>query len=360
MKITIVGAGNIGTQFAVFCAEKGHKVTIYTSKPEKIANELTIVNENNVITHRGKIVLATNEPAKAFNFCDLIFVTMPAPLMDFCAKQILPNIKSNVKICLVPGSGGGECAFKKCIEKGAIIFGLQRVPSVARLEEYGKTVKATGYRNKLFVGSLPQKYAIDCSKLIQDIFDITTQPLPNYLNLTLVPSNPILHTTRLRTLFKDYKFGHIYERIPLFYQNWDNESSELLLKCDNEVQMICRKLTDFDLTFVKSLQEHYESYSAETLTAKLTNIESLKGLESPQIKLGEHKFLPDFNSRYFTADFPYGLSILIQIAEMLEVNATYMKETMNWYKSLIKETTEFKYTNYNIRSYLDFYKFYSQ
>ena len=35
MKITIVGAGNIGTQFAVHCAQKGHEVTIYTSNCEK-------------------------------------------------------------------------------------------------------------------------------------------------------------------------------------------------------------------------------------------------------------------------------------------------------------------------------------
>lgn len=36
MKITIVGAGNVGTQLAVHCAEKGHRVTIYSSKPNRI------------------------------------------------------------------------------------------------------------------------------------------------------------------------------------------------------------------------------------------------------------------------------------------------------------------------------------
>ena len=37
MNVTIVGAGNVGTQFATHCAEKGNKVTIYSSKPEKSA-----------------------------------------------------------------------------------------------------------------------------------------------------------------------------------------------------------------------------------------------------------------------------------------------------------------------------------
>lgn len=36
MKVTIVGGGNIGTQFAVHFAEQGHEVRIYTSKPKNL------------------------------------------------------------------------------------------------------------------------------------------------------------------------------------------------------------------------------------------------------------------------------------------------------------------------------------
>ena len=43
MKITIVGGGNIGTQFAVHCAEKGHNVTVYTSTPKLFKKRLNIV-----------------------------------------------------------------------------------------------------------------------------------------------------------------------------------------------------------------------------------------------------------------------------------------------------------------------------
>lgn len=51
MNITIVGAGNIGTQFAVHCAEKHHKVIVYGSKPDKIGKELCIVNESGNTIH---------------------------------------------------------------------------------------------------------------------------------------------------------------------------------------------------------------------------------------------------------------------------------------------------------------------
>ena len=203
MNITIVGAGNVGTQFAVHCAEKGHKVTIYGSKPEKIYKELTIINENDEVIHRGTIERSTNSEKEAFSNADLIFVTMPATLMKFNASKIEPFSRPGMKICIVPGTGGGECAFRGCIEKGATVFGVQRVPSVARLVEYGKTVRAVGYRGEMIVAAIPNKETKVCCEIIESIVDIKTSPLPNYLNITLTPSNPILHTTRLKNLYSD-------------------------------------------------------------------------------------------------------------------------------------------------------------
>ncbi len=242
MNISIVGAGNIGTQFAVHCAEKGHRVTVFGSRPNEISKEIRIVGENNEIIHSATIYNSTNEEENAFRDARLVFVTVPAYCMSDIAKKIEPFANCDMNICLVPGTGGGECAFKTCVEKGATIFGLQRVPSVARLIEYGKTVRAIGYRDELFVASLPAKNVSFCANVIESIFDIKCTAMPNYLNLTLTPSNPILHTTRLKKLFEDYEDDYIYERVPLFYEEWDDESSELLFACDSEVQELCKAI----------------------------------------------------------------------------------------------------------------------
>ena len=124
MNITIVGAGNVGTQFAVHCAEKGHEVTIYGSKPEKISRKLTVVDENDEDIHKGTIAKATNSEEESFSNADLIFVTMPATLMKSNAAKIEPFARPGMKICIAPGTGGGECAFRRCIEKGATVFGV--------------------------------------------------------------------------------------------------------------------------------------------------------------------------------------------------------------------------------------------
>lgn len=354
MKITIVGAGNIGTQFAVHCAQKGHEVTIYTSNCEKIQNKLFIVDENNQIVKQGEIRRATNDLKLAFDEAELIFITIPSFAMETLAQKIFPYVK-NAYIGLIPGTGGGECCFAKFIEKNCTIFGLQRVPSVARLVEYGKSVKAIGYRDCLKIATIPKTRKID--KIVEDIFDIPCDILPNYLNITLTPSNPILHTTRLYSLFKNFNQSP-YDYVPLFYEEWSDETSEILFKCDDEHQNICQKLSMFDLSGVKSLKIHYESDTPQKLTQKIRSIQGFKGLKSPTIEQ-DGKYIPDFNSRYFTADFPYGLSIIKQIANFVDVETKNIDIVLNWYKTKQPTIKEFNYSNYNINNLKEFIEFYN-
>lgn len=340
-----------------FTAQK--RGTIFGSKPEKISRELTIINENDGVIHRGTIEKVTNSEAEAFSNPDLIFVTMPATLMKSNAAKIEPFARPGMKICIAPGTGGGECAFRGCIKKRATVFGVLRVPSVARLVEYGKTVRAVGYRGEMFVAALPNSETVECSKLIESILDIKTSPLPNYLNITLTPSNPILHTTRLRNLYGDYHEGVVYDSVPLFYEDWNNETSELLLACDDEVQKLCRALNCFDLSYVKSLRVHYESPTADAMTKKISSIVGFKGLTSPTVKVGGG-YIPDYTSRYFTADFSYGLAILMQIAEFVGIDVPNMKETLDWYYDLVGKRDEYRFSDYGINSYKEFIEFYSK
>jgi len=358
--ISIIGAGNIGTQFAVHCAEKGFNVKVYTKNYKKFSQKISIVNENGDVTNEGAISLATDNPQKAFSDADLIFVTVPAFCFESVASEIEPYVQNGAYIGLIPGSGGGECAFKNFIEKGCVLFGLQRVPSVARLVEYGSKVKAVGYRENLYASSIPNKYTTEVCEIIENIFDIKCNPLPNYLNCTLIPSNPILHTTRLKTIFKDYKEGIVYDYIPLFYEEWDNETSELLLKCDAEVQQMCLNLKNFDLSFVKSLKEHYESPTAQALTDKIKSIKAFKKIKTPFIELDSGKYIPDLDSRYFTADFNFGLVILKQIASFLNIEVPNMTNVLDWYLKIKPQHNTFDYNKYGITNIDKFMQFYEQ
>ncbi len=359
MKITIVGGGNIGTQFAVHCAEKGNSVIVFTSKPEIFEKHLIIVDEDDNIIHEGDITCATNDPIVAFRDTELILITLPSTMMENIAETIYEYSNTNTIIGVVPGNGGSECAFKKCIERGNIFFGIERVPAIARLIKKGAKVRSIGYRDELHVASLPRMYAEKCAEIVGCIFNKKCSVIPNYLNLTMTPSNPILHTTRLRSLFEDWNKNITYEHVPLFYEEWDDKSSELLISCDEEVQDICRALPDMMLEYVVSLKIHYESPTIKDMTAKISSIKAFMGLKTPTEEI-HGGLVPDLHSRYFIADFSYGLAIIQQIARFAKVSTPNIDATMEWYRKISIEKEEFQYSKYGINSLKDFKEFYLQ
>lgn len=357
VKAAVVGGGNVGTQFAVHLAAKGFETYLYTSKPQLFSHTLTIVDENGTERLHGEVA-ATSDPREAFEGAEIIFVTVPAFMAEETAKTVCPFVGRGTKVGLVPGTGGMEFAFSETLGRGGVLFGLQRVPSVARLKEYGKTVCASGYREKLCLASIPSTECRVCCELVTYIFDMPCEALPNYLAVTMTPSNPILHTSRLYSLFREYREGTIYTHVPLFYEEWTDASSELLFACDGEVQAICAAFPEFDLSDVRSLRLHYESETPQQLTAKITSIASFRGIETP-MRAVEGGYIPDFSSRYFTADFPFGLSILRQIALFAGVKTPCLDKIYKWYAALAHDPVHFSYEKYGIYSRDDFVRFYS-
>ncbi len=356
-KIAVIGGGNIGTQFACICAAKGFSVNILSSQPNQFNNTLIIVDEfENTIY--GKINRVSSHMEDIITNCNIVFVTHPAFNLKSIADQILPYITKETIICVLPGTGGAEFSFRECIKAGATLIGLQRVPSVARLEQYGNKVRCEGLRNELFMASIPACADNDFADFLSFLWDIPCTILPNYLCVTLTPSNPLLHTTRLKTLFSDYENGLIYDRNPLFYGEWDDNSSELLIACDNELQEMILLLDKLDLHYVRPLTHHYDSNSPQAMTRKIQSIKSLHRIYSPMIKI-ESGWIPDFTSRYFTADFPYGLAIIEELADLIGYNATNIRKTMNWYRSTTGDLNRLELSKYGIHNIEDIYFLYT-
>ena len=357
MKISIVGGGNIGTQFAVHCAHKGHEVTMYTSAPELFDRHLSIVDENGKVTLEADIKAAVSDPEKAFREAEAVLITVPAMVMKETAETIYRHSEHIPMIGVVPGNGGSECAFRKCMDRGDVFFGIERVPAIARLVKKGSIVRSVGYRNELHVAAIPAKESEKCAAFVESIFDIKTRVIPEYLNQTMTPSNPVLHTSRLYSLFKDWHEGVSYDRLPLFYEEWDDASSEMLFACDEEVQKICRELKGYELKYVKSLKEHYEAPTVEAMTAKISSIPAFKGIQTPAVKT-EGGYIPDLNSRYFTADFSYGLSIIKQLGSFAKADTPVIDMLLGWYRSISDDRNAFRYEDYGIGSLEELEVFY--
>lgn len=329
MNIAIVGGGNMGTLMAAEFAHQGHNIKIYSRRPNDWSDTIEVYGRDDKLLFYSSNIMICSELDKAVRGVDMICITTPASTFDEFAKRLEPLVNEGQTLFVVPGSGGAEFAFYNLIQKGMILLGMQRVHSISRLKSYGQSVYMLGRKEELHIGTIPA-YAVDRYKeIVENLFSIKTDTLPNYLNVTLTPSNPILHTARLYALFHAQPRDYEYADNPLFYEEWDDESSEVLLNFNDELMQICDKLP-LDVLGVISLRIYYESDSIESMTAKIRNMEELKGLGSPMCKSG-NGWKVDWNSRYFTADFPFGLKILIDIAKLFDVETPEMNKVWKWY-----------------------------
>lgn len=335
-KVTVIGAGNIGTLMAAEIAVRGYDVCLYAHSKENISGELSVFDADDALLYSTKLKKVTDKLETALEEADFVFVTYPSFMLSGLCEQMLPLIRKEAAVCIVPGSGGAEFAFKPLIDKGVTLCGLQRVHSIARLKQKGKSVYMLGRKDSVQLGAIPSRKTAELSQLVGNMLSMPCEALENYLSVTLTPSNPILHTTRLYSMFRDWHEGVYYpENIP-FYESWTDNSSRELFACDEELQEICKALSPLDLSAVRSLKLHYESDTPEKLTAKIKSIKAFRGILSP-MKETKNGFIPDLESRYFTADFPYGLKVLIEFGKATGIDTPNMNKVWSWYLSLSPE-----------------------
>lgn len=368
MNICIVGGGNIGTLLAGELSFKGNKINILTSNPQKWNKIITVYNTNKETIFSGKINLATNDAQRAIDGCELILLTIPAFLFERQLNKIRQYVYKDTMIAAFPGTGGKEFVFRKIMGEKGIFFGLQRVHSISRLKEYGNSVYMTGRKDSVTVGSLDKKYLDKCAVLLENILDMSCYKVENYLNVTLTPSNPILHTTRLYSMFKS-SLSKTYKI--KFYEEWNNEASEMLFGCDNELQLLCNSLKEINLENVISLKKHYNANTIQEFTDKIQSIKAFKGIEAPMVK-NKEIYSVDWKSRYFEEDFPYGLCIVKGFCEIMKLNTPYIDSILYWYEKEQKleyyKNRQFKGKdlkslnipqNFGINNEIDINKFYN-
>lgn len=330
MKHCVIGGGNIGTLMAAEMAHRGETVMIYTSSPQCFCGTIDVYDNQNAFLYRAEGIQISNVLKNAVSDVDFIWITLPAFMFESISHELLELVEKNQKIGIVPGTGGAEYAFIELVRKGCTLFGLQRVHSIARLKEYGKSVFQMGRKKELDIAAIHRGDTEIVCRCTEHFLGISCRRLPNYLCITLTPSNPILHTSRLYSMFRDYREDIIYPKNFLFYEGWDDAASQVLFACDKELQLLCRKLSHLQLKDVLSLRTYYESESVNVFTKKIRSIPAFQGLRSPMKKV-EEGWIPDFDSRYFRSDFCYGLKVIMDIADVAGVDTPAMDEIWSWY-----------------------------
>lgn len=328
MKICICGGGNLGHVVAGFvAAQKKHEVCLLTRHPERWSQELTIETPTGT-THIGHLSGLYSDAQEAVGDADIVLLCLPGYAIRETLQQIKPHLKADAAVGSVVSSTGFFFEAMELLSTSQPLFGFQRVPFISRIVEYGHRARLMGYKESLHLAIERAQHPEQLRDTLADMLQTPIHLLGSYYEVSLSNSNPLLHPSRLYSLWKDWHEGMTYDRIPLFYEEWTEEAARLYIEMDNELQALLEQLPVHKGS-IATVLDYYESTDAVSLAKKLRSIEAFKGILSP-MKQVEEGYIPDFQSRYFTEDFPYGLAIIHRLAHEKGVPSPSIDMVYDW------------------------------
>ncbi|CAN0459581.1 unnamed protein product, partial [Discosporangium mesarthrocarpum] len=75
-----------------------------------------------------------------------------------------------------------------------------------------KSALIVGPKKTLYVATFPVEEKEQFARMAEGMFDIPCSTIPNFLNLTLTPSNQILHPARYYGIFYDWDGSGTYSK----------------------------------------------------------------------------------------------------------------------------------------------------
>lgn len=324
MKICICGGGSLGHVCAgVFASDPQNSVRILSGHPDSWGDMIE-VNDLDGRVYQGPIEIVSSEASKCLEGCDIVLLCLPG----YMIKKTIIQIKDYVKeaaVGSIVSSTGFFFEAHEILDKGTQLFGFQRTPFIARVSEYGKNARLLGYKSSVSIATENITDKEDFRRQIEKLFITPTVLLDNYYQAALTNSNPILHTGRLYSLFQG-KEDSIFDHNILFYKEWTDESSEILIEMDKE---FFKLLDVLGVKGLPTLLDYYESHDSASLTRKISGISAFQEITSPMTKTTEG-WKVDFGSRYFTEDFPYGLKYIKDLCDKHGVESPTINRIYEW------------------------------
>lgn len=325
MKITICGGGSLGHVCAAVFSQNA-SVSLLTAHPERWQHRVVVTDPEGK-TYEGHLTTISHEPSDVIPEADIVLLCVPGFLIEKTLLQIRPYLRPDTCVGSIVSSTGFFFMAHKVLTESTPLFGFQRVPFIARVSEYGRSANLLGYKSGVSVAT-ENIVERECfrSKL-ERLLNTPTMLLESFYEATLTNSNPILHTARLYSMWHEWD-GKPFDTCTLFYKEWTVKASELMIKMDEEFMRLLAVLP-MRTNSIPTLLEYYESSDAASLTEKLRSIAAFQNIPSPMQETPEG-WVPDFTSRYFTEDFPFGLRFIVDLCHEHNISIPTIENVYAW------------------------------
>ena len=216
----------------------------------------------------------SNNPAEVVPGSVVCLVAGPSHIHGDILRTIAPYVSENTFVGTVYGQGAFDMQARSILgesqaKKNITIFALQNVPFICKIVEYGSSINIIGPKDHLYCASYPPENAALISNYISLLYYIPTIIIPNFLCITLTPSNQIIHPGRMIAVFKDWDGKKPYApgQIPRLY-DLDEESAAEIQLLDDEIQAIKRAILkqypELDLSLLLPIKERIiKQYSSQ-------------------------------------------------------------------------------------------------
>ncbi len=355
LNVTVCGAGRTGHLNAALFARQpdvsvtwltGDRVLARAGAPDGIAIHWP---DGTIETgHPGRIT----DDARAVAEADIVVLTVPAQARDAVMARIAPHLAHDkpVFVGAIPGFCGFDWLAGRHLGQRANVvpWGLKDVPHTAHERHLGRSIRVGGAKERLSVATaagVDPRLQEDLRARLESLFAVPVDLLADYLEITLTPGNPIMHSAVIYGLIGPYGQWHgrplpedlcwwsdCPELGAYFLERMDAENQRL--KATIEVRL------GIDLASVKPLKtEIIEAYGEQiadtgTMLSVLRSNRAYAGISAPLVHdatLGGPVI--DRASRAFSEDIAFGLTLLVGMADRLHVDVPHMREVLTWCRS---------------------------
>ncbi|TCV66004.1 NAD/NADP octopine/nopaline dehydrogenase family protein [Pseudomonas fluorescens] len=355
LKVAICGGGRTGHLNAVLFKQLPDvQVSLLTSNQDIVdlhARQTpmqALMPDGSTLSARPDRV--TTEAKVAVEDADIVIITVPAHTRPQVLQDIAPYLSTTkpVYVGAIPGFCGFDWLAQATLadKPNLVIWGMKDVPHTAFDLKPGRSVKMGGGKSQLYVATHARETQASRQQLQQmlsRLYGPCVTLLDHFLEITLTPGNPIMHSSVIYGLIGPY--GQWHRKIFPQRLCWWTECPELgayfLERMDEESQNLCAVISQrmgVDLSSVKSLkQEIVEAYGEQirdrsSMLSILRTNRAYNDILAPMVPADGNRpgYVIERQSRAFNEDVAYGLVLLVEMAKRFELKVPYIEEVLQW------------------------------
>lgn len=287
----------------------------------------------------------SKEAADVVPQADLLILPIPGFAMEPTLRAIAPHLKKGAMVGALPGNGGfhwlaQHILYVECGRRDVCIWGSNQLPLNCRWTEYARKAMCLTTKDLIKVSARPLERGTQLAQALNTLlapihFGVVKRPI----TLNLYPSNQVIHSARLYDLFGEYKPGDSYPENPTFYESMTPQTMQHMQDVSDDLSRIVAALEKHTKGFAEGFDPIYEAMkgyyksSIEDDSSLLTCFTTNRGytaLTTPMKQREDGRWVPDFSSRYFTEDIPFGLCLAKGVAEMAGVDTPTIDKFIAW------------------------------